>query len=74
MSETEKAAAVAWQAFVDLRGDIEKGFVGVNKRLDTTNGSITDLNRFRFLSIGALSVLTFLVSVFGATALVLAFG
>lgn len=55
-----------------LHLNMDANFKAVLARQDRTNGAIADLNRFRYLSIGALSVITFLVSVFGATTVALA--
>lgn len=65
----------------ELKGlalNMDAGFNGVNDRLDKTdvklgiqNGNISDLNKFRFVSIGVVTAVTFLLSVFGATIIAL---
>lgn len=54
-----------------LHLNIDAGFDSVNRRLDKQNGAVAELNRFRFISIGILSALTFIVSVFGASVVAL---
>ena len=60
-----------WAAFIDFRSEMRTGFVTVHEKQDKTNGRLTALERFTWVAIGGMAVLTFLVSVFGVTALVM---
>ena len=60
-----------WAAFIDFRKEMRKGFDATHDKQDKTNGRLTALERFTWVAIGGMAVLTFLVSVFGVTALVM---
>lgn len=47
----------------DIKEDVNKGFEGVHKRQDATNGNVLKNTAFRWKATGVIMVLTFIMGI-----------